>query len=138
MALTQTTRAAVYLRISQDRTGLQAGIQRQQEDCAAHAAKLGFTDPQEFIDNDVSAFDGGRRNGYDAWGRACSVFQPHPAGENVSITTPTRSSPRVLPGSVEPWPQSTSTTTSTKDGWLTTRSMNSIATDHGSRPIRFS
>lgn len=66
MALTQTTRAAVYLRISQDRTGLQAGIQRQQEDCAAHAAKLGFTDPQVFIDNDVSAFDGGRRNGYDA------------------------------------------------------------------------
>ncbi len=58
--------AAVYLRISQDRTGLQAGIQRQQEDCLAHAAKLGFTDPQVFIDNDVSAFDGGRRNGYDA------------------------------------------------------------------------
>lgn len=34
--------AAVYLRISQDRTGLQAGIQRQQEDCLARAAKLGF------------------------------------------------------------------------------------------------
>ncbi|WP_454151187.1 recombinase family protein [Microbacterium lacticum] len=58
--------AAVYLRISQDRTGLQAGIHRQQEDCLAHAAKLGFADPQVFIDNDVSAFDGGRRNGYDA------------------------------------------------------------------------
>lgn len=58
--------AAVYLRISQDRTGLQAGIQRQQEDCLAHAATLGFDDPQVFIDNDVSAFDGGRRNGYDA------------------------------------------------------------------------
>lgn len=58
--------AAVYLRISQDRTGLHAGIQRQQEDCAAHAAKLGFTEPHVFIDNDVSAFDGGRRNGYDA------------------------------------------------------------------------
>lgn len=58
--------AAVYLRISQDRTGLQAGIQRQQEDCASHAVKLGFADPQVFIDNDVSAFDGGRRNGYDA------------------------------------------------------------------------
>lgn len=58
--------AAVYLRISHDRTGLQAGIQRQQEDCAAHAAKLGFTDPRVFIDNDVSAFDGGRRSGYDA------------------------------------------------------------------------
>ncbi|WP_210727061.1 recombinase family protein [Sanguibacter hominis] len=61
-----TEQPAVYLRISQDRTGLQAGIQRQQEDCLAHAAKLGFTDPQVFIDNDVSAIDGGRRNGYDA------------------------------------------------------------------------
>ena len=52
----------MYLRISQDRTGLHAGVQRQQEDCLALADQLGFTDPQVFIDNDVSAFDGGRRN----------------------------------------------------------------------------
>lgn len=58
--------AVVYLRISQDRTGQQAGIQRQQEDCLALAAQLGITDPLVFIDNDVSAFDGGRRPGYDA------------------------------------------------------------------------
>lgn len=58
--------AAVYLRISQDRTGLHAGVQRQQEDCLTLADQLGFTDPQVFIDNDVSAFDGGRRPGYDA------------------------------------------------------------------------
>lgn len=58
--------AAVYLRISQDRTGMQAGIQQQQEDCLALAVRLGFTEPQVFLDNDVSAFDGGRRNGYDA------------------------------------------------------------------------
>ncbi|MBX3438560.1 MAG: recombinase family protein, partial [Planctomycetaceae bacterium] len=57
---------AVYLRISQDRTGLHAGVQRQQEDCLALADQLGFSDPQIFIDNDVSAFDGGRRPGYDA------------------------------------------------------------------------
>lgn len=56
----------VYLRISQDRTGQQAGIQRQQEDCLALAARLGIADPLVFIDNDVSAFDGGRRPGYDA------------------------------------------------------------------------
>lgn len=37
--------AAVYPRISQVRTGLQAGVHRQQEDCAAHAAKLGFRRP---------------------------------------------------------------------------------------------
>ncbi|MGO2941280.1 MAG: recombinase family protein [Brevibacterium aurantiacum] len=58
--------AAAYLRISQDRTGLQAGIQRQREDCLVHAAKLTFAEPQVFVDNDVSAFDGGRRPGYDA------------------------------------------------------------------------
>ena len=58
--------AAVYLRISQDRTGLHAGVQRQQEDCLALATQLGLTDLQVFIDNDVSAFDGGRRPGYDA------------------------------------------------------------------------
>lgn len=58
--------AVVYLRISQDRTGQQAGIQRQQEDCLALAARLGITDPLVFIDNDVSTFDGGRRPGYDA------------------------------------------------------------------------
>nr|WP_281721800.1 recombinase family protein [Nitrosomonas nitrosa] len=58
--------AAVYLRISQDRAGLRAGVQRQQEDCFALAARLGFDDPPIFIDNDVSAFDGGRRPGYDS------------------------------------------------------------------------
>lgn len=58
--------AVVYLRISQDRTGQQAGTQRQQEDCLALAARLGVADPLVFIDNDVSAFDGGRRPGYDA------------------------------------------------------------------------
>jgi DNA invertase Pin-like site-specific DNA recombinase len=57
--------AAIYLRISQDRAGLRAGVLRQQEDCLALATRLGFEDPQIFIDNDVSAFDGGRRPGYD-------------------------------------------------------------------------
>ncbi|MDN5715674.1 MAG: recombinase family protein [Janibacter sp.] len=57
--------AAVYVRISQDRTGMQAGVHRQQEDCLSLADRLGFADPQVFIDNDVSAFDGGRRPGYD-------------------------------------------------------------------------
>lgn len=57
--------AAVYLRTSQDRAGLRAGVQRQQEDCLALASRLGFADPPVFIDNDVSAFDGGRRPAYD-------------------------------------------------------------------------
>ncbi|RCS61233.1 recombinase family protein [Microbacterium sp. JB110] len=58
--------AAVYLRISQDRAGERAGVQRQQEDCLALATQLGYEDPLVFIDNDISAFDGGRRPGYDS------------------------------------------------------------------------
>lgn len=37
--------AVVYLRISQDRTGQRAGIERQRENCLGHAADLGFTGP---------------------------------------------------------------------------------------------
>lgn len=70
-------RAAVYLRISQDRTGQQAGIGRQREDCLAHAARLGFADPIIFVDNDVSAFDGGRRPGYDALVREVAAGVDH-------------------------------------------------------------
>lgn len=64
--MTEPPRAAVYLRISQDRTGQQAGVERQREDCLLLATQLGLPEPPVFIDNDVSAFDGGRRPGYDA------------------------------------------------------------------------
>ncbi|MFI2486113.1 recombinase family protein [Promicromonospora kroppenstedtii] len=57
--------AAVYVRISQDRSGLQAGVLRQQEDCLDLAVRLGLEDPVVLVDNDVSAYDGGRRPGYD-------------------------------------------------------------------------
>lgn len=62
----RATSAAVYLRISQDRTGERAGVRRQEEDCFALAKQLGYEDPPVFIDNDISAFDGGRRPGYDS------------------------------------------------------------------------
>jgi len=57
--------AAVYVRISQDRSGLQAGVLRQQEDCLDLAARLGYEDPVVLVDNDVSAYEGGRRPGYE-------------------------------------------------------------------------
>ena len=50
------TRAAIYLRISQDRTGEQAGIDRQRADCEKLATARGWTITGIYADNDVSAF----------------------------------------------------------------------------------
>jgi hypothetical protein len=64
----------VWLRISQERTGPQAGIQRQQEDYLTIAPQLGVTDSLVFIDNDVSvrrwSLSGARRDGHGGpcWG----------------------------------------------------------------------
>jgi site-specific DNA recombinase len=56
----------VYLRISEDRTGEEAGVERQRADCFELCERLGFLTPQVFVDNDVSAFKGTRRPGYQA------------------------------------------------------------------------
>lgn len=50
-------RAAIYCRISEDREGLEVGVQRQEEDCRDLAERLGYTVPDDlvFIENDVSA-----------------------------------------------------------------------------------
>lgn len=58
--------AVVYARISDDRSGEAAGVARQQEDCIELAARLGLTVTAVLVDNDVSAFDGIPRPGYDA------------------------------------------------------------------------
>lgn len=60
------TLAAVYLRISQDRDGTLLGVDRQREDCEAHAATLGWTVAHTLIDDDLSAFSGKRRPAYEA------------------------------------------------------------------------
>ncbi|MCT9868743.1 recombinase family protein [Paenarthrobacter aurescens] len=57
-------RAAIYARISEDRTGAGLGIQRQLEDCRALAEAHGLTVVQEFTDNDTSAYSGKPRPGY--------------------------------------------------------------------------
>ncbi|UPG68788.1 recombinase family protein [Gordonia hongkongensis] len=51
--------AVIYCRISQDRTGLRAGVDRQRADCERLAESLGWTVGDVFVDNDVSAY--GRR-----------------------------------------------------------------------------
>ncbi|MBZ3918167.1 recombinase family protein [Streptomyces acidiscabies] len=58
------TRAVIYCRISQDRTGAGLGIDRQREDCEALAARMGWEVVEVYVDNDVSAFSGKLRKGY--------------------------------------------------------------------------
>lgn len=59
-------RTHAYLRISQDRTGLAAGVARQQEDCERRARERGWTITATHTDNDQSASTGRRRPGYEA------------------------------------------------------------------------
>ncbi|WP_314191277.1 recombinase family protein [uncultured Arthrobacter sp.] len=57
-------RAAIYARISEDRTGAELGVQRQTEDCKALAAAQGWDVMEVFTDNDISAYSGKARPGY--------------------------------------------------------------------------
>lgn len=57
-------RAAIYVRISQDREGGGLGVERQREDCQALADRLGWTVAEVYTDNDVSAYSGQPRKGY--------------------------------------------------------------------------
>lgn len=57
-------RAALYCRMSRDRVGAGLGVQRQEEDCRALAEKQGWAVTALYTDNDVSAYSGKRRPGY--------------------------------------------------------------------------
>src|SRR5829696_8102553 len=59
-------RAAIYTRISQDRTGAGFGIERQETDCRALAERLGWEIVAVHADNDLSAYSGKPRPGYRA------------------------------------------------------------------------
>ena len=59
-------RAAVYTRISQDATGQRAGVTRQLEDCEALADRLGWEVTHRYDDNDLSAYSGRTRPGFEA------------------------------------------------------------------------
>ncbi len=56
--------AAIYARISQDRTGEGLGVQRQIDDCRLEAARRGWTVAEEYVDDDVSAYSGKQRPAY--------------------------------------------------------------------------
>lgn len=54
-------RAAVYLRISDDRVGAGLGVERQRQDCEQLAARLPADVVKVYVDNDESAFDRRRK-----------------------------------------------------------------------------
>ncbi len=57
--------AALYLRLSQDRTGESLGIDRQEQLCRGLAAEKGWNVGAVYVDRDISAYSGKRRPGYD-------------------------------------------------------------------------
>lgn len=59
-------RAAIYTRISQDSTGQALGVARQLAECRQLADRLGWTVAATFSDNDISAYKGKRRPGFEA------------------------------------------------------------------------
>lgn len=62
--MSESRRAVVYARISQDRTGAGLGVQRQADDCQALAARLGWTVVGTYTDDDISAYSGRPRPAY--------------------------------------------------------------------------
>ncbi len=77
-------RAAIYVRISRDRTGAGLGVARQRADCVALAAALGWIVVEVYVDNDISAYSGARRPAYERLladvraGRVDAVLAWHP------------------------------------------------------------
>jgi DNA invertase Pin-like site-specific DNA recombinase len=59
-------RAAIYCRISRDREGLALGTDRQEADCRALCLQRGWQVVDVFRDDDISAFTGKHRPGYES------------------------------------------------------------------------
>lgn len=57
-------RVAIYCRISDDRSGREAGVELQEEQCREYVERMGWTLVRVFVDNDISAFSGKRRPQY--------------------------------------------------------------------------
>ena len=58
-------RVATYCRISDDRQGRALGVTRQREDCDALVEARGWTLAARYVDNDLSAYSGKARPGYN-------------------------------------------------------------------------
>ncbi len=59
------TFAAIYCRISSDKTGAGLGVERQEADCRELADRLGLEVKHVLVDNDISAYSGKKRPGYE-------------------------------------------------------------------------
>ncbi|OBI83975.1 recombinase family protein [Mycobacterium sp. E740] len=59
-------RTAIYTRISDDHTGEALGVARQFADCEALAQRLGWEVVKHYDDNDISAYNGKSRPGFEA------------------------------------------------------------------------
>jgi site-specific DNA recombinase len=57
--------AVTYCRISNDKTGAGLGVERQAADCRELAMRLRLGEPEVLSDNDISAYSGKRRPGYE-------------------------------------------------------------------------
>jgi site-specific DNA recombinase len=64
--MTRATKTAIYVRISLDQTGEGLGVERQRKECLALAEQLGWEVVAEYDDNDISAYSGKRRPGFEA------------------------------------------------------------------------
>lgn len=65
-AARKTPRAVIYARISQDDSGAGEGVTRQIDDARALAQSRGWDVVETYTDNDVSAYSGARRPGYQS------------------------------------------------------------------------
>ena len=64
VATSTPTAAAIYCRISQDRTGQGLGVARQEADCRAWAERSGWSVAEVYTDDDLSAYSGKPRPAY--------------------------------------------------------------------------
>ena len=65
-AVTRIIRAVIYLRISKDKAGDEHGVINQRGDAERLSASRGYEVGAVYCDNDISAFSGARRPGYQA------------------------------------------------------------------------
>ncbi|KQP81637.1 recombinase family protein [Aeromicrobium sp. Leaf291] len=72
---TQSRRAAVYVRISKDRSAEGLGVARQEAECRELATRLGLEVGPVYVDNDLSASTGKPRPSYRAMLEAMSAGQ---------------------------------------------------------------
>ena len=65
-AVTSVLRAVIYLRISKDKAGDEHGVINQRGDAERLSASRGYQVGTVYCDNDISAFSGALRPGYEA------------------------------------------------------------------------